>query len=250
MKKLAALFGVISFFVAALAFANATATSVTGTVQAQAGSAPARTIRQGDIVRQGDTISTGASSSAVLRFEDGQIVALTANSRMTISNYSYNSQSGSGNVLLSLIGGGMRAISGLIGRNSPQNVTYKAASATIGIRGTDADIVIGPAGVVATVNDKSITFALPGQAPVVISTGEAIFARPDGTFSRGSIQQIANQLAQTPGGPEILNAINGLQGLSAMLGAAPPGTGTSLTVTPGPPPSSSSSAGGGGASTR
>jgi hypothetical protein len=110
----------------------------------------------------------------------------------------------------------------LIGKNSPQAVAYRAANVTIGIRGTDTDVIVGPAGVVATVNDGSISFAMPGQPAVVISAGEAIHARPDGTFSRGAIQQIASQLAQTPQGQQILDALNGLQGLSAMLGTVPP----------------------------
>jgi hypothetical protein len=230
------------------AFANATATSVNGTVQSQVGTAPARAVRQGDTLRQGDTISTGPASSAVLRFEDGQIAALSANSRMTISTYAYNAQAGSGNVLLSLLSGGMRAVSGLIARRTPQNVAYRAANVTIGIRGTDTDVVVGPAGVVATVNEGSISFALPGQEPVVISAGEAAFARADGAFTRGAVQQIAAQLAQTPAGQQILDALNGLQGLGALLGVpvpSGPGVSTRVGVTPGPP--TGSSAGGGGA---
>lgn len=253
MKSLAILFGLVAFFATELAFADATAASISGTVQVQTGSAAPRALRQGDVVRQGDTVSTGAASSAVLRFEDGQIAALAANSRMAITTYNYNSQSQSGNVLLSLISGGMRAVSGLIARNKPANVTYKAASATIGIRGTDTDLLMGPAGVVAMVNEGGIIFSLPGQEPVVILAGQAIHLKPDGTFSQGAIQQIAGQLAQTPGGQQILDALNGLQGLSAMLGTPPPGAGappaTGLVVTPGPPPGAST-AGGGGASAR
>jgi hypothetical protein len=249
MKSIRVVMGLIALLIAPSVFANATATSVTGTVQAQAGSAPTRIVRQGDVLRAGDTVTTGAGSSTVLRFEDGQTAALSANSRMTISSYTFNRQAGTGNVLLSLLDGGLRAITGLIGRNDPAKVTYKAASVTIGIRGTDTDIVVGPAGVVATVNDGSISFAMPGQAAVIISAGEAAHARPDGTFSRGAIQQIANQLGQTSEGQQILAALNGLQGLSELLGA-PAGASTSngLTVSPGPPGSGSS--GGGGTSTR
>src|SRR4029078_3725775 len=131
MKTISAFLGIVLLLVAHFAFAQATATSVTGSVQAQSGTAPARSVGQGDELRQGDTISTGAASTAVLRFEDGQIAALSANSKMTISGYTFHPSAGTGNVLLSLVSGGMRAISGLIGRTSPQNVTYKAASATI-----------------------------------------------------------------------------------------------------------------------
>jgi hypothetical protein len=66
----------------------------------------------GDVVKAGETVSTGAGSNVVLRFDDGQIVALSANSSMTVSTYTFNRQAGSGNVVLSLISGGMRAIQG------------------------------------------------------------------------------------------------------------------------------------------
>jgi hypothetical protein len=245
MKKLAVLLGCLAMLVTEFALANATATSVTGSVQAQAGSAPARVVRLGDTLRQGDTV-------VVLRFEDGQIAALAANSRMAITTYTFNSQARTGNVLLSLIDGGMRAVTGLIGRSAPANVAYRARSATIGIRGTDSNVVIGPNGVVATVNDGAISFALPGQDPVVITAGEGVFARNDGTLTRGAIQQIANQLAQAPGGDAILAALNGLQGLSALLGVPPPGPApaSGLVTSPGPPSGGASSAGGGGASAR
>jgi hypothetical protein len=234
------------------AFPNATATSVTGAVRSESGSAPAKVIRQGDVLRQGETIATGPASSAVLRFEDGQIVALSANSRLAISTYSFNPSTGSGSVLLSLLGGGMRAISGVIARRSPQSVTYRAANVTIGIRGTDTNVIIGAGGVVATVNEGSIEFALPGQTPVVILVGEAAFARSDGTFARGTVQQIAAQLAQSPQGQQVLDALNGLQGLETLLGVSTaPGTtsATGFGITP-QPPGIGSSAGGGAASAR
>ena len=159
MKKISAVLGLLILLLAGLAFANtATLTSVVGTVQAQTGTAPARVLRLGDQVRQADTVITGAGSSAVLRFDDGQVAALTANSRMTITAYQYNPQTQSGNVLLSLLTGGMRAITGLIGNRSPANVAYRTATATIGIRGTDITIVTSGGNVIVTVNAGVISF--------------------------------------------------------------------------------------------
>src|SRR5688572_30184983 len=128
MKKISALLAFMALAFTELVFANAVATTVTGNVSVQTGTASARPLRLGDEVRQGDTVSTGAGSAVVLKFDDGQIAALTANSRMAISRYQYNTQARTGNVLLSLIDGGMRTITGLIGRNSPQNVSYRAAT--------------------------------------------------------------------------------------------------------------------------
>jgi len=131
MKKISLLLALMALFFADLALAaSAVATSTVGSVQFQAGSGPAHPLRVGDEVRQGDTVFTGSASSAVLKFDDGQVAALTANSRMTITTYQYNPATESGNVFLSLIGGGMRALTGLIGRKNPSQVAYRFAAPT------------------------------------------------------------------------------------------------------------------------
>src|SRR5262245_10516760 len=168
MKKLSVIFGLFLLALAELAFANARVTTVSGTVSAAVGAGPSRTLRQGDTVKQGETVVTGENSSAVLLFDDGQITALTANARLTVTTYTYNPQSGSGNILLSLVSGGMRAITGLIGKNNPQQVAYRAATATIGIRGTDVTVVLNRDGsYVVTVTEGSISFTVAGQTAVV-----------------------------------------------------------------------------------
>jgi len=134
--------GAALLLLAELALAQAaTVSSLTGTAQATPGAGAVRNLKQGDAVNQGDTVSTGAASSIVLTFDDGQIVALTANSRLAVNNYSYNkAEPAKSNILLNLAQGGMRAITGLIGKARPQAVAYRAGNATIGIRGTDLEV--------------------------------------------------------------------------------------------------------------
>jgi hypothetical protein len=257
MKKISVLFVLLALVFAGSAFASAVVTSVSGTSQVQVGSASPRTLREGDQVNQGDTVSTGSGSSVVLKFDDGSVTALTANSRMTVTTYQFNPTTSTGNVLLSLIDGGMRALTGLIGKNSPDKVSYRAATATIGIRGTDVTIVTVAGNVVVSVNDGAVSFTFQGQT-VTIPAGQAVHARPDGTFSRGAINQVQSQLSQTPLGNQILAALGGLVGLtSAINQAAPgtpprqspqPGTGPTTGPTPGTPGTGGTGGGGGGGS--
>lgn len=229
MKRVSAFLALVTLLFAGLAFANtATVTSSTGTVQVQTGAAPSRVLRTGDIVRQGDTITTGPASSAVLKFEDGQVAALTANTRMTVTAYQYNPQTGGGSVLLSLIDGGMRAITGLIGRRTPSNVAYRAANATIGIRGTDVTIVTSQGNVVVTVTEGVISFAFPGRPTVTVPAGQGVNARTDGVFQQGAAATIIQGLP-----PEIQNAIGGIGTLTAAIQAAAAGTPTTIVVPPG-----------------
>src|SRR5438270_9620348 len=78
MKKISMLLALVACAFAQLVFANsAIVTSITGTVTATTGGAAARTLRQGDEVMQGATVSTAVNSTAVLRFADGQVAALS-----------------------------------------------------------------------------------------------------------------------------------------------------------------------------
>jgi hypothetical protein len=138
----------------------------------------------------------------VLKFDDGQIAALTSNSRMTVTSYDYNSSSGGGNVLLSLITGGMRTITGLIGHRSPSNVTYRAATATIGIRGTDVTFATQGNEVVVEVTDGSVTVNVGGQT-YVVTAGESLFFKPGmnkaavvATANLGSVPGISGELVR------------------------------------------------------
>ena len=153
-------------------------------------------MRQGDEVAQGDTVITGANSSAVLKFDDGQVVALTANSRMTITAYQYNPATESGNVLLSLVTGGMRAITGLIGRRSPSQVAYRAATATIGIRGTDGTIATNGTDVVVTVTDGVMTFTDARDLDAHDLRRRSRLARPGQPPVRGPIRSVVRAVAR------------------------------------------------------
>lgn len=255
MKKLSLLLALMALFFVDLAMAaGSVATSVTGLVQVQTGPGAPRVVRQGDEFTQGDTLITGANSSAVLKFDDGQVVALTSNSRMTITAYQYNPATESGNVFLSLVTGGMRAITGLIGRRSPNQVAYRAATATIGIRGTDGTIATNGTDVVVTVTDGVMTLT-QGDLVLTINAGEAVFTRPGAAPIRGSISSVLSQLP-----PAFAAAIAQSGALNNVVTSAGPGTprsggdqgnqqGSQSGQSGGAQGSGGSSGGGGGGST-
>lgn len=217
MNKISALLAFVALAFTELVFANAVVTTLNGTVSVQTGAAASRPLRLGDQVRQGDTVSTGSGSSVVLKFDDGQVAALTANSRMTVSTYQYNAQARTGNVLLSLVEGGMRAVTGLIGRSRPENVSYRAATATIGIRGTDVTIATAGGNVVVTVTEGAISFTFGGKT-ISIPAGQGVNARTDGTFQTGAAAQIVQQAP-----PAIVQAIGGVEALNNAIQQAAAG---------------------------
>ncbi len=229
MKKLSVLLALMALLFTDLAIAaSAVVTYVTGRVQVQTGAATPRILREGDEVAQGDTIATGPASSVVLKFDDGQVTALTANSRMQITAYTYDPPARTGNILLSLVVGGMRAITGLIGHNQPANVRFRAATATIGIRGSDGSIVTDGTDVSVIVTEGAFTFTYAGET-ITIPAGRGAFGA-NGQITQGTAQQILNQLPLA-----FRNAIGGLEGLTAAINAAAPGVPRQGGQPPGPP---------------
>lgn len=227
MKNISALLGLVALLFVELALAAAVATTVNGNVNVQTGSAAPRVLRIGDQVNQGDTVFTGVNSAVVLKFDDGQIAALTANSRMQVTQYQYNAQAQSGSVLLSLVQGGMRAITGLIGRRDPGRVSYRAATATIGIRGTDVTIVTSEGNVVVTVTEGAVNFTFEGKT-IVIPAGQGVNARPNMPITLATAQSIIDQLTlQNPRVAELIGGVEGLRNAindAAARDSASPGT--------------------------
>jgi hypothetical protein len=159
-------------------------------------------LRKGDNVNQGETITTGPRSSIVLRFLDGQIVSLAGNSTFSITTYTYNTANpAQSNVLLSLINGGMRAVTGLIGKARPQAVAYRAAGATIGIRGTDVSIAVNGGTLILNTNTGLISFtpaattANPNPTPISVVAGQGVFSVSDGPIGAGATVTVGNPAA-------------------------------------------------------
>jgi hypothetical protein len=223
--------------------ANAKVFSMTGTVSAATGPAPAQPVKVGDTIRAGQTAITGANSTVVLQFPDGQLAALTPNSRMTIEQYQFNEQAKTGNVLLALISGGMRAVTGLIGRSSPEKVSYKAATATIGIRGTDTTIAIQGTQVVILVTGGQISFSYTNPSTGVVTTqnvaaGNGIAVNPTtGAVTISSVTAIVAALGTTtPIAAAVSTALS--TGFTATVTSAATGS-TAQVVVPAPPQTTS-----------
>ncbi len=99
-----------------------------------------RLLKKGDRLRSGETISTGPNSLAQLNFTDGGVITLRPNSRFQIKKYRYKKEPKKDRSIFGLLKGGLRAISGLIGKRNHRSYSMTTAVATIGIRGTDYEI--------------------------------------------------------------------------------------------------------------
>lgn len=88
-------------------------------------------------VLEGDTLTTEAETFARIKFTDGGEVVLRPGSQLKIEAYSYNAaKPEADNVVMSMFKGGLRAVTGLLGKRSKEKVSFTTNTATIGIRGT------------------------------------------------------------------------------------------------------------------
>jgi len=88
-------------------------------------------------VVEGDVLATAENSYARVKFGDGTEAVLRPATQVKIDAFTFNEQRPQqDNVVLSLLKGGMRAVTGLLARRNPANFRVATPSATIGIRGT------------------------------------------------------------------------------------------------------------------
>ena len=122
----------------AAAPAAATITHLSGTVTARRDDgSPARLLGARSQVAPGETISTANDTYARMKFTDGTEVVLKPETRFKIEQFQFDEKEPQkDNMVFGLLKGGLRSVSGLLGKRSREKVTYTTATATVGIRGT------------------------------------------------------------------------------------------------------------------
>jgi hypothetical protein len=121
--------------------ASAKLQAVRGQLDAVTSSGERRRVVEGASLFPGETVETSPNSEGVLIFRDESKVRLGQSSRLRIDEFVYTPSSAiDSRYVVSLLRGSLRAVTGLIGRASPRNVTYRTNTATIGIRGTELGI--------------------------------------------------------------------------------------------------------------
>lgn len=100
-----------------------------------------------DEIYKGDKITTQKDTELVIRMIDGTVLAMRPNTQITLTDFKFNRKnSKKDNMLVKLLKGGMRIVTGAIGKKNPKKVKFKTPTATIGIRGTDFELSVIEAG--------------------------------------------------------------------------------------------------------
>ena len=138
-KRIGGAVGALALAMAAgLSCAQGTVQQLSGTVSVQKQDGSLRLLSRQSVVGSGDTLNTERDSYAQVKFSDGAVMTLKPNTRIRIENFVFDEQQPArDNSALALLKGGLRMITGLIGKRGNQDaLKLGTATATIGIRGT------------------------------------------------------------------------------------------------------------------
>lgn len=170
-----------------------------GTVSIIDSKGQARIPHIGDPIEVGETIVTGRNGELQARTEDHGYVSFRSNTKMKIESYLANGGK-EDNVVVSLLYGTLRSITGWIGKNNPSQYAIRTPSATIGIRGTDhephvilpsenGEKTIAPPGTYEKVNEGS-TVVKNKSGEIVVNAKQAAFAPHDSKSAPKVLERI------------------------------------------------------------
>lgn len=213
---------------------------VVGDVTIMVGKGAPRQAANNDFVASDSVLTTGEHSRAMLKFDDGQVVVMQSDSALHVRAYHYEAErAAENNVDLSMLKGGMRFVTGMIGQLNKKAFKLETPNCTVGIRGTDFMLAMTnnglynqvTSGAISLTNDAGMLVVGAGQAAVVASAGTLatlipVASLPAGVFSGVSaISAPAGGIAGSSAGGAAGGAAGGEAAGGATAGGAATGGG-------------------------
>jgi len=129
-----------ALFAATLAHAAevvGTVANLSGPLLAKKADGTVKVLAQKSSVEQGDTLVSEKNTYARIRFIDNSEITLRPGTQLKIDNFSYEADKPEkDSALFSLVKGGLRSVTGLLGKRNHDRFGMHTPTATIGIRGT------------------------------------------------------------------------------------------------------------------
>lgn len=165
-------------------------TSMGGELRATRANGASRVLSVKSEIKEGDTLKTEKNSFARIKFVDGAEVSLLPQTELKVDAYSYKSATSPqniDNILLNLTKGGVRSVTGLLGKRSPAAFKMNTPQGSVGVRGTDF-------GALLCNNDCADVLSASGNLPenglhtdtasgtIVLSSAAGSIELPAGSF--------------------------------------------------------------------
>ena len=151
-------------------------------------------------IEMNDTLET-LKGKAFITFEDGTKVQCTEFSKLTIDEFVYDPSSGKGKLAMKASLGTVRYASGLIAKNSREEVKVKTPTASVAVRGTDFAMTVDELG-------RSLIIllpSLPDKGPPVVGTITVSNAAGIVTMTKAFQATFVSTAGDRPSAPVLLN---------------------------------------------
>ena len=143
----------------------------------------AKALAKGDAVFEGDVIRSATGSHAQLVMSDEALVAVRAESSVKLTKYSYHGvEDGTERAIIDLLKGGLRSVTGAIGRTNKDSYQLRNDMHVIGIRGTDHETYASDAGTFSRVTMGGTYIQAPAGR-IEVAPGEIAFASRRGNLA-------------------------------------------------------------------
>jgi hypothetical protein len=187
-------------------------------------------------VENGDTLVSEKNTYAQIRFVDNHEITLKPGTTFRIENFNYDAgKPDADSAAFSLVKGGLRSITGLLGKRNKEKFSLKTPSATIGIRGTTFVAQYVSPSEMRVSDSNSLGAVEVGKGPQAAgSPGKVVIDRsPTGSGAApGGVQAPAGAGVPTPApGPGAgLAMAQNLNGNLPQMGKQPPGSAPAISA--------------------
>ncbi|MFL9879311.1 FecR domain-containing protein [Herbaspirillum rhizosphaerae] len=191
--QLACLLALLSWGSLAVAQVVGTVTHLSGVLTVKHADGSTAVLAIQSKIQQGDTLITESNTYTRVKFLDNGEIVLRPGSQLVVKSYLYDADKPEkDSVSISLVKGGLRAVTGLVGKRNHDAVSFDTPTATIGIRGTHF-------GALFCQNDCGGVPTASGSTPqnglhVDVAQGAIVLTNPAGqqVFQTGQFGFVAN----------------------------------------------------------
>ena len=188
-----------------LALAQGQVQHLSGTLHVQRADGSIRLLSEKSQVQTGDVVSTERDSYAQIKMTDGGQITLRPNTQLRIEGYQFSEKEPEkDNFVFALLKGGMRAVTGLIGKRQNRDAyKLRTATATVGIRGTDFNAIEVPQDAGGGAPPPGVYVVVTEGIVVLTSGGAELLAGAGQTAFANNINLPATIVPPPPGLPDI-----------------------------------------------
>jgi len=150
------------------------------------------TLRVGSRIAERDVLTTPGRSTALLKMDDGANLLLREDTTIEVRKLQTQGEPGAVGQVFELLVGAFRYVSGSLGSERPDSIAFVTSTATLGLRGTDLDVVHRPLaagsedpGTYVKVNRGAIALGGLDGSFVQVAKDQQAYAGKPATLTRG-----------------------------------------------------------------